>query len=162
MTNTIARIKKAGKNFEIIVDLDLAMKFKKGENQENFLESDTVFYDSKKGLTASKLDLEKSFSTIDPHEIAKIIVKEGEILVTQEYRDESKEKKFKQLIDFLSSNAIDAQTKNPISPERIKSALNQAKINLKETPIESQIKDVIFSRSESYVLCSSAIIQTNQ
>ena len=32
MTNTLARIKKAGKNFEIIVDLDGALKFKKGES----------------------------------------------------------------------------------------------------------------------------------
>ena len=30
MTNTTARIKKTGKNFEIIVDLDDALKFKKG------------------------------------------------------------------------------------------------------------------------------------
>mgnify|MGYP000442045292 CR=1 FL=1 len=29
MTDTIARIKKSGKNFEIIVNLDQALKFKK-------------------------------------------------------------------------------------------------------------------------------------
>ena len=30
MTNTTARIKKTGKHFEIIVDLDDALKFRKG------------------------------------------------------------------------------------------------------------------------------------
>lgn len=141
--NTIARIKQAGKNFEIIVDLDKALEFKKDGSASDFLEMDKVFTDSKKGLTASESDLNEAFKTEDVKEIAEKIVKSGEVLVTQEHRDEEKEKKFKQVVDFLVNNSIDAQTGNPITGERIKSALEQAHVNIKNTPIENQIKDIV-------------------
>jgi len=143
MTTTTARIKKAGKNFEIIIDLDDALKFKKGEISYIEAEGDKIFSDSKKGFTASSSDLQEAFGTTDINEIARKIIKEGEVLVTQEHRDEEKEKKEKQVIDFLSNNAIDPQTGNPHSPGRIKSALEQAHINIKNIPIENQIKDIL-------------------
>jgi len=144
MTNTITRIKKHGKNFEIIVDLDKALKFKKGESSSiDFLETDSIFTDSKKGFKAPDKDLEEVFGTTDVNAIAQSIVKEGEILLTQGYRDEEKEKKIRQVVDFLSRDAVDPQTGNPHTPERIKSALEQAQVNIKNIPIEDQIKEII-------------------
>ncbi len=144
MTNTTARIKKHGKDFEIIVDLDKALKFKKDESSgSDFLETDSIFTDSKKGFKAPDKDLEEVFKTTDVNTIAQTIVKEGEILLTQEHRDEEKEKKIRQVVDFLSSNAVDPKTGNPHTPERIKSALEQAHINIKNIPIEDQIKEII-------------------
>jgi ribosome maturation protein SDO1 len=148
MTQTIARIKQGGKPFEIIVDLDKALKFKKGESSSvDFLEADNIFSDSKKGHVAPNKDLEEAFKTTDINSIAEKIVKNGEVLVTQEHRGEEKEKKFKQVIDFLSSNAIDPQTRNPHTAERIQNALNQAQVNIKNIPIENQIKDIVTSIS---------------
>ncbi len=143
MTQTLARIKKSGKNFEIIVDLDDALKFKKGETQSIEAEGNKVFSDSKKGFVASNSDLEEAFGTTDINEIVEKIIKNGEILLTQEHRDEEKEKKFKQVIEFLSKNAVDPQTNNPHSPERIKNTLEQSQINIKNIPIENQIKDIV-------------------
>jgi len=143
MPNTLARIKKAGKNFEIIVDLDTALKFKKGESDFIEAEGDRVFTDSKKGQVASGSDLKDSFGTADLDAVIAKIVKEGEIQTTQEHRDEEKEKRFKQAVDFLATNAIDPQSGNPITTERIKNALEQANINIKNTSIESQIKDIL-------------------
>lgn len=144
MTNTTARIKKQGKHFEIIVDLDKALKFKKDESSgSDFLETDSIFTDSKKGFKAPDKDLEEAFGTTDVNAIAQRIVKEGEILLTQEHRDEEKEKKIRQVVDFLSSNAIDPKTGHPHTPERIKSALEQAQVNIKNVPIEDQIKEII-------------------
>ena len=144
MTDTIARIKKLGKNFEIIVDLDKALKFKKDMSSgTDFLETDTIFTDSKKGFKAPGKDLEEAFRTTEVSAIAQKIVKEGEILLTQEYRDEEKEKKIRRVVDFLSRNAIDPQTGNPHTPERIKNALEQAQINIKNVPVEDQIKEII-------------------
>ena len=58
MTNTTARIKKYGENFEIIVDLDKALKFKKEESSgSDFLETDRIFTDSKKGFKARERHL---------------------------------------------------------------------------------------------------------
>lgn len=144
MTQTTARLKKFGKNFEIIVDLEKALKFKKGETSDrNFLEIDKIFSDSKKGLNASTKDMEEAFGKSEINAVAERIVKEGEILLNQNYRDEEKEKKMNQIVDFLSKSAIDPQTGNPHTPERIRNALSQIQMNLKNIPIEEQIKEIL-------------------
>ena len=144
MTQTTARIKKAGKHFEILVDMEKALAFKKGQGSvSDFMEIDTIFSDRKKGERASEKDLKEAFKTEDIYEIAGKIVKEGEILITQEYRSSEQEQKFKQVVDFLTRNTIDPKTGNPHTAERIKIALNEAHINIKNVPIENQIKDII-------------------
>ena len=70
-------------------------------------------------------------------------MKSGEILLTQEHRGEEREKKIRQVIDFLSVNASDPKTGNPHTAERIKAALEQAQVNIKNTPIETQIREII-------------------
>lgn len=141
--DTTARIKKAGKNFEIMVDLDEALKFKKGMGSSPGAESDKIFKDMKKGMVASQEELRLAFGTVEPSEIINQIVKGGEILTTQEYRDEEREKKLKQVIDFLTRNSIDPRTGNPHTSERIKNALEQSHINIKNIPIENQINDIL-------------------
>ena len=142
MTQTTAKIRKGSKHFEIAVDLDKALAFKKGEPVD-FLESDTIFTNAKNGDVASSSDLKEAFGTTDINNVAEKIVKNGEVLVTQEHRDEEQEKKFKQVVDFLSTNVVDPKTGNPHTTERIKSALEQAHVNIKNVPIESQIQDII-------------------
>jgi len=148
MTNTIARIKKSGKNFEIIVKLDDALKFKKGETASVEAESDRIFTDSKKGFAASDSDLENAFGTTDTQTIIQKIIKEGEVQLTQEHRDAEQDKKFKQVVDFLVSNGVDPQTGNPHTAERIKGALMQAHVNVKNVPLENQIKDIVTAISK--------------
>ena len=142
MTQTLARIKKAGKHFEIMVDMEDALKFRKGET--DFLDvGDTIFTDVKKGERASHQDLEISFGTTDVLEIAKKIVKDGEVQTTQEHRDAEQEKKFKQIVDFLTRNSMDPTNGRPHTAERIKNALEQSHIHIKNIPIENQIKDIL-------------------
>ena len=144
MVQTTARIKQSGKHFEIMVDLDKALKFRKGQSSStDFLESESIFTDSKKGFHASEKDLKEAFGTTDAAEVAKKIVKSGEILLTQEHRDGEKDKKIKQVIDFLAVNSTDPKTGMPHTPERIKNAMEQAQVNIKNTPIESQIREII-------------------
>jgi len=143
MTTTIARIKQKGKHFEIIVDLDEALKFKKGQTSFFEAEDNRVFTNSKRGEVAANSDLMSSFGTTNTLEIIKKIVKEGEILVTQDYRDEERERKLKQIVDFLSKNTINPQTGNPHTPDRIHRALEEAHVNIKNTPIENQVKEIL-------------------
>ncbi len=142
MVNTTARIKKAGKRFEIQVNLEDALKFRKGEGDFSY-DGDFIFEDLKKGEKASSTDLKEAFGTEDVSEISKKIVKDGEVQTTQEHRDAEQEKRFKQVVDFLVTNAIDPQSGNPHTPERIKSALEQAHVNIKNVPVENQIKEII-------------------
>lgn len=144
MTQTIARTKQKGKHFEIMVDLDLALKYKKGlSNDINFLDIDKIFTDHKKGLHASTSDLKDCFGTDNVQEIAGKIVKSGEVQTTQESRSEEKDKKIKQVVDFLSTNAIDPKSGRKITAEKMKTALEEAHVNIKNTPVESQIAEII-------------------
>lgn len=143
MTQTVARIKQKGKPFEIIVDLDEALKFKKGQSDWLEVGGDRIFKDTKKGDVASRADLEDCFGTTDVLEIGKKIVKNGEVLVTQEFRDEEKDKRLKQVVDFLATNTINPQTGNPHTPDRIQRALEEAHVNVKNVPIENQIKEIM-------------------
>jgi len=143
MPQTTARIKKLGKHFEILVDLEEALKFKKGETSFIEAEGDRIFRDVKKGEIVSSSELKEAFKTEDVNEIVKKIIKEGEIQTTQDYRDEEKEKKIKKVVDFLATNAVDPKTGRPHTPDRIKLALEQAHVNIKNAPIDSQIKEII-------------------
>jgi ribosome maturation protein SDO1 len=151
MTQTIARIRHGGKHFEILVDMDKALAFKKTSQGSagDFLEIDQVFTDSKKGMKASGSDLNEAFGTEDVNAVSEKIVKNGDVLVTQEHRDEEKEKKFRQVIDFLVTNAIDPQTGNPHTAERIKNALEQAHVQVKNVPLENQINDIVAEISKA-------------
>lgn len=145
MAQTTARIKQKGKNFEILVDLDDAVRFKKtGQGAiHNILEIDTIFSDHKKGFKAAASDLNSCFGTDDVYQISETILKNGEILLTQEYRDEEKEKKIKQVVEFLSRNAVDPRTGLPHTPERIKNVLEEAGVNITNRNIEEQIPEII-------------------
>jgi ribosome maturation protein SDO1 len=143
MTQTIARIKQKGMHFEVIVDLDNALKYKKGLVAGFEPESESIFTNSKRGDVASSKDLIDAFGTSDVSEIACKIVKSGEVLTTQEHRDEEREKKLKQVVDFLSKNTVNPQTGIPHSPERIQRALEEARINIKNIPVENQLKEIL-------------------
>lgn len=143
MANTIARIKKAGKKFEVIVDLDDALKLKKGDIDSIDVEGEVIFSDSAKGERASSGDLKEAFGTEDVQEISKNIVTHGEVQTNQEHRDAEQEKRFKQVVEFLVKNAVDPQSGNPHTPERIKSALEQAHVNIKKGPIDQQMNGIL-------------------
>ena len=76
-------------------------------------------------------------------EIVEKIIKDGEVQLTQEHRDEEKENKLKQVVEFLVTNAVEPQTGNPHTAERIKNALEQSHVNIKNVPIENQIKNIL-------------------
>ena len=72
-----------------------------------------------------------------------MLFRSGEILLTQEHREEEKEKKFKQVVDFLVTNSVDSQTGHPHTADRIKRALEEAHVNINNTLVENQITDII-------------------
>lgn len=145
MTQTIARIRKGGKHFEILVDLEEALKIAKGDGSANISSAvltDKVFYNLKSGEHASDKDLEKAFETTDFMEIAERIIKNGEIVRTTESMKSEQDKKYKQVVDFLSKNAVSPEGR-PYTPDRIMKALSEARVNIKNKPIEIQIEEIL-------------------
>lgn len=140
---TIARIKRGGNPFEVLVSLDEALNFRRGKSDFLTVEGDRVFTDIGRGEVPTKDEMQVAFKTTDPTEIGKIIVKEGEVLIDQEHRDAEQEKKVKQVVEFLARNAVDPQTGNPITAEKIKNVLQEAHVRIKNVPIENQISEIV-------------------
>ncbi len=142
----VAHIKKEGKKFEILVDCDLAMKFKHGQaiSIRDVVVTNNIFYDVKKGDEASESDLKKLFKTSDPMEVSKIIVNDGEVALTAEYRERLRKEKKLQIINIIHRNGIDPQTGIPHPPSRIEAAMEQAKVRIDEfKPADQQIEPIL-------------------
>jgi len=142
---TLARIKKHGMNFEISVDSDVALEYKKGNaSLRDVLNSTQIFSDARKGELANSEDMQTAFETTNPDTIADIILRKGEIQLTSEHRAEEREQKRKKLLHLININAIDPKTGLPHPITRIELALEQGKITLDyNKTVEEQMDDII-------------------
>ncbi len=142
----IARLKRGGKNFEINIDPDLAIAFKQGKNVDivDVLKYEYIFEDVKDGKRAKETDMKSIFGTDDPLKVAAIILKEGEIQVTEEFRKKIREEKKRKILELIHKNGIDPRT-NLVHPiQRIENAFEQAKIRIDEfKSAEDQVSDII-------------------
>ena len=144
MSEVPAKLKVRGKDYEILVDLDSALKVKKGSGDVGqALVTEAIFHNLKNGDRAGASDLKDAFGTEDINVVAEKIIKSGELELPTEYVNKERQERVKQIIDFLIRNAVDPRTNNPYTPTRIEDALNQAGVNIENKPIESQIGRVL-------------------
>src|SRR3989344_4211393 len=143
MAIVTARIKVKGKNFETHVNLDEALKVKAGNGDIiSALVSNGIFYDAHKANTASKADLEDAFGTNNIHEIAKIIIQKGEVQKTQEFRENEKDAKVKQVVQLILRNAVD-QHGRPYTEDRINRAIGEVHFNFDHRSPEQQMHELL-------------------
>jgi len=142
----VARIERSGVRFEIMVDPDLALEYRKGRNVsvESMLAVNEVFKDAGKGERASEDELQKGFSTTDVFRIAGEIIRHGDVQITTEHRRKLVEEKQKQIADMISKQGIDPKTKLPHPPQRILNAMEEARVHADPFRRASdQIEDVL-------------------
>jgi ribosome maturation protein SDO1 len=142
----VARLKKNGKNFEILVDCEKALEFRKGKNISiyDLMAGDIIYKDSRKGERASEKDIKLIFNTDDVNEAVKIILKEGEIQVSKQIRDTEREEKLKKIINLIHRNCVDSKTGLPHPPQRIENAIEEAKVRIDENKsAEEQVDQVV-------------------
>ena len=142
----IARLRKFGENFEILVDFYKALEVKEGKDvdPDELLASFEVYKNARKGERHSEETLKKVFKTADIYQIAKIIIREGEIQVPAEYRRKLQEQIKKEIIELIRVNYIDPRTRLPHPPQRIELAMEKAKIHIDITkPAEAQLNEVV-------------------
>ena len=148
MPNVEARIRIKEKHYEIMVDLDEALKIKNNQgNIASALQSNQIYYNLKEGNIASKSDLQTAFGTSDVFKVAEQIIKRGEVQKTQEYRNTEKEKKVKQVVDLILRNATD-QHGRPYTEERLRTAINEIHFSFDNSPVEKQMNSVIAKLKE--------------
>ncbi|MEK6847454.1 MAG: ribosome assembly factor SBDS [Nanoarchaeota archaeon] len=138
-----ARLKVKGKQFEISVNLDEALKVRAGTgNVAAALNAPAIYTDATRGLAASKAELEYAFDTSDVYKIAEQIMKKGEIQKNQEFREAEREKRIKQVVDLVLRNAVD-QHGRPYTEERIRRAIQEVHFNFDNRPAEMQMPELV-------------------
>jgi ribosome maturation protein SDO1 len=142
----IARLESHGSSFEILVDPDLALEFKKGREIDitKILASEEIFKDSKKGDRASLEHIKEVFGVDNLQDAAKIIIRKGDLQLTTLQRRKIQEDRKKQVITIIARDAINPQTKHPHPPARIERAMDEARIHIDPfKPAEEQTPGVI-------------------
>src|SRR3989338_4306957 len=142
----IAKLKKEGKTYEIFIDSEKALEFRKGKSVSvnDIIVTEEIFYDAKKGTKASENEMKKIFGTDDKLEICKIIIKDGYVPLTAELLRKDLEMKRKQIVNFIHRNVVDPKTGKPHPPQRIDAAMTEAKVRIDESKsAEQQVQDVI-------------------
>ncbi len=142
----VAKYRKSGLEFEILVDPYKAMELREGKDipVEDIVAVEDVFIDARKGERAGRENIVKIFGTDEFEEVAKKIIREGDIQITAQQRREMLEMKRKQIVFFIHRNAINPQTGTPHPPERIERAMEEAKVHVDLfKKVEDQIPGII-------------------
>lgn len=128
----VAKLESHGERFEILVDPDTASRIRQGEEIpiENAVAALQVFENASQAERASDEALKKVFKTTDFEPIAVQIIKKGEIHLTAEQRKVMTAEKRRQVITFISRNAVNPQTGHPHPPQRIDMAMEEAKVHI--------------------------------
>ena len=143
MVQTTARVKKGAKHFEILVDLDEAMKVRRGEGNINAaVLTDAIFHNLKAGEHAGAGEMEEAFGSSDVMVVAEKIIKTGEVVRMSDSMKGEHDKMYKQVVDFLVRNAVSPEGR-PYTPDRIMKALGEAHVNVKNKPIEMQVGEIV-------------------
>ena len=143
--NVIARFESHGERFEIIISPEAVERIRDGNPLDmEDLASEFIFSDAKKGSKASADKMEEVFNTNSIEEIAKIIVIKGDVQLTTEQRGKMQRNKRNRIIETISKNAMDPQTKAPHPRQRIELAMEQAGVHVDPfKPVSEQVKTII-------------------
>ena len=142
---TLVRYQHGGEKYEILVDPDKGLSYKKGEPIDiaNVILIDTIFTDANKGEKASESKLKADFGTGDTLEVAKLMFEKGTFLLTAAQRKEMTEQKLKQIITLISRTYVDPATKLPHPVTRIENAMEQVRFIVDPfKPAEEQVKEL--------------------
>lgn len=143
---TVARITKDNEHFEVLVRPQKALDYRMGKTATiaDVLVAETIFSDANKGTKVSDETLRKAFGTTDPLKIAEVILKKGTLQLTTEQRRKMIEDKRRQIIDFISKQAVDPKTNLPHPLLRIENAMEQIHYSIDPfKPTEEQAKEII-------------------
>jgi len=143
---TVARLTKDNEHFEVLVKSQKALDYRNGKiaGITEVLAAETIFSDANKGTRVSEEQLRKAFGTTDALKIADAILKKGTLQLTTEQRRKMVEDKRKQIIDFISRQAVDPKTNLPHPPLRIENAMEQIHYPIDPyKPVEEQARDIV-------------------
>jgi ribosome maturation protein SDO1 len=143
---TVARLTRENEHFEILVKPQKALDYRNGKISgiTEVLAAEVIFSDANKGTKVSEDAMKKAFKTVDPLKIADEILKKGTLQLTTDQRRKMVEDKKRQIVDFISRQAVDPKTNLPHPPLRIENAMEQIRYPIDPyKPVEEQAKDIV-------------------
>lgn len=128
LTNVaVIRLRRGGKRFEVACFKNKVLNWRSGVEKDiqQVLQADHIFINVSKGEVAKTGDLKKVFGTTDVEEIAKIILDEGEVQVSEKERQVEAEKRLLDVCTFLTTRIFNKTTGLPFTSSAIESLLRQ-------------------------------------
>jgi ribosome maturation protein SDO1 len=93
--------------------------------------------------------LKKYFGTLDPIEIAQVILRDGELQLTTDQRRKLLVEKRAKIINFIASNCINPREKTPHPVARIEKAMDEARITIDAfKSVDEQVPAILDKISE--------------
>lgn len=142
----VARFESHGESFEILIDPAVVQKMKDGKEVDllDNMVIDTIFKNAKKGTRAPDDKIKQVFGTMDPTEVAKIIILKGEVQLTTEQRKIMQENKRKRIVEYIARNAMNPQTGGPHPSGRIETAMEEARCHIDPfKSVEAQVPAIM-------------------
>jgi ribosome maturation protein SDO1 len=143
----VGRLVVAGQKFEILVDPNKALDFKKGVKiaVQDVLAYPVIYKDAKTTTEAvATADLQKAFGTTDPLKAAEKIIRDGEIQLTTEQRRSMVDQKKTQIAAIIAKKGVNPQTNAPHPQQRIMGVMDQVGVMIDPfADAESQVDKVL-------------------
>lgn len=139
------RYKTKGEQFEVLVDFDMLMKYKKNNSDISVYDvlADTkIFKDQMKGEIASTTLLEQVFPNKSEEEILSLFLLEGECQIPTSFLNKLRDEKKNQVVNYIVENAINPVSKSKYTSSLISSTIDKLKYNF------DPHKDHIFQAEE--------------
>lgn len=142
----IARLRSSGQKFEILVDPNKALEFKRGGkiNMDEILAYPAVYRDARSTDVVPEQDLQKIFGTTNVFKVAEKIIKNGELQLTTEQKRQMIEQKKNQIAAIISKKGINPQTNTPHPAQRILATIEKAGVSIDPfADAESQVDKIL-------------------
>ncbi|MDP7282659.1 MAG: ribosome assembly factor SBDS [Candidatus Undinarchaeales archaeon] len=143
----LARFSQGGHNFEIYVDPVLAVKLKDSDpnvSVRDVLAANEVYKDARQGDKASETIMQDVFGTSDVEKVAYEIITKGSVQLTTEQRKQMVDEKKRAIIAIIAREAYNPQTKTPHPPQRIETAMDEARVSINPSvKAEDQVEKIV-------------------
>lgn len=156
---SVVRYSFGGEKFEILVRPDPALDYRLGKRKDasSVMVSDDIYTDSGRGTRASSEKIRRAFGTEDTAEVARKILRKGELGLTTDQRRKMTEEKRRQIVAHISSNYVDPRSRLPHPPLRVEQAMKDARVSVDPNKssdeqidgIVEKIRRIIPMRTES-------------
>ncbi len=142
----VVGLQKGHVRVELFVDPDLAFEYRRGEDHplSEILMSYEIYEDARRGEKATDILVQDAFGSTDVFDIAPEVIKNGEFKLTHEQRVQMTEEKTEAIIHDISKRAMNPQTGHPHPPDRIRQAMEEAKVKVNPfISVDEQVPNIV-------------------